>query len=170
MINVSDFCVSGCLKRVLWTLLTVGLVAVWLWNSYSVLTSFLNYDVTVSFDIRLAHEVKFPAVTICNQNLARSSKMNSDPKGAALLEMELHDSGRRHSLNYLDLCQTQIMAKSISNIIIIIYKTYIAPYIICTEIALRRFTNIMKCKIVLLTLKSLVYYINKDGHEAKPLR
>ena len=37
----------------------------------------------------------------------------------------------------------------IIKIIIIINKIYIAPYIICKEIALRRFTNIIKCKIAL---------------------
>ena len=34
-------------------------------------------------------------------------------------------------------------------IILIIYKIYIVPNIICKEIALRHFTNIIKCKIVL---------------------
>ena len=48
--------------------------------------------------------------------------------------------------------QAMITALAIVIIIIIIYKIYIAPYIICKETALRNFTNIIKCKTVLYEL------------------
>ncbi|KAK2164535.1 hypothetical protein LSH36_62g03004 [Paralvinella palmiformis] len=88
---------NGCVKKSFWIILTLFLIGVWLWNSHDVLASFLRYDVTVSYDIRLAHEVEFPAVTICNQNVARSSKLNNDPSGKDILDKPPTDLFNRNS-------------------------------------------------------------------------
>ena len=94
-----EFSFPGCVKKSFWIILTLFLIGVWLWNSHDVLASFLRYDVTVSYDIRLAHEVEFPAVTICNQNVARSSKLNNDPSGKDILDKPPTDLCRNHFSN-----------------------------------------------------------------------
>ena len=103
-----EFSFSGCVKRTFWVALTLFLIGVWLWNSHNVLTSFLKYDVTVSYDIRLAHKVEFPAVTICNQNVARSSKLHNDPNMKDILQKPAHDLCRSHliyiAIYYVCVC------------------------------------------------------------------
>ncbi len=56
--------------------------------------------------------------------------------------------GKKLILEHKDWKKTKIKTTT-TIIIIIIYKIYIAPYTICTKIALRRFTNNIKCKTVL---------------------
>ncbi len=59
---------------------------------------------------------------------------------------------------------TQPITGVINNIIIIIiilYKIYIAPYTICKKIALRRFTNNIKCKRVLHEPSTYTYLYMK---------
>ena len=59
------------MKKMFWIFMTLALTSAWIWNSYEVLTSFLRFDATIAYDILFVPELDFPAVTICNQNVAR---------------------------------------------------------------------------------------------------
>ncbi len=68
----------GVFKKLFWVVLTLVLAALWLYQTFLILTTYLTFGVTVSIDISTQRHLVFPAVTICNQNLARESKIQAD--------------------------------------------------------------------------------------------
>ena len=66
--------VSG-VRRVFWIVVTTAAVTGLIYNLHQLVDQYLEYDVISSISRQTARQLEFPAVTICNQNPVRTSKI-----------------------------------------------------------------------------------------------
>ncbi|OAF71573.1 hypothetical protein A3Q56_00676 [Intoshia linei] len=67
----------GILKKMFWILLTVAALSTWIVNTLWITENFLAYDVNNKISITHSKYLRFPAVTICNSNNIRKSKVDN---------------------------------------------------------------------------------------------
>ena len=93
-------------------------------------TKFLTYGTKT-----MAPSILYPVIVVHNGHVL----LHNNPR------LTVTNTTRTHKSCY-SFVELGIIPMFTIIIIIIIYKIYLAPYIICKVIALRRFTNVIKCK------------------------
>eukprot|EP00057_Strongylocentrotus_purpuratus_P023572 XP_011678046.1 PREDICTED: amiloride-sensitive sodium channel subunit gamma-2 isoform X2 [Strongylocentrotus purpuratus] len=61
-------------KRIFWSVLFVGAMAVFFWQMVMIIDAYTDYEVITSLDVLYASKIGFPAITVCNLNSYASSK------------------------------------------------------------------------------------------------
>jgi len=91
--------------KLFWTLVVMAGIAICIWYIYSSVQAFLQYPVLVQTQINF-DKLPFPAVTICNLNPIRQSKLDLVPKLKELLSVcTMSPDANATQTKPIDFCQ-----------------------------------------------------------------
>ncbi|XP_033126039.1 degenerin mec-10-like [Anneissia japonica] len=89
---------ASCFGRLVWSCLYFTCLAVCLWQAYRLVQTYLNFEVTILYNVKNAEgrEVDFPAVTFCNTNPVRRSMLATVPKYMVLSTIDNYTNGLQY--------------------------------------------------------------------------
>lgn len=108
------YCFSGNppLRRIVWTILLLGAFAMFFEKCSESIKSYFEYPFTTTTLLTYTDRLPFPAVSLCNYNDARLSKMNGTILNEIFVKSKLEGKNVSHLKSQLD---GELMQKTLKN-------------------------------------------------------
>ena len=78
---------SSWVRRSLWMLFVLAGFVIFTYQCYKTMKAFFDYKVITIVSVTNDYETKFPAITICNHNTLRKSKVEANPNDPAVQQV-----------------------------------------------------------------------------------